>query len=73
LTPSASCRKGKHWRERAAEAKRLPASPLDRLSLFRDRGVSLDTGIFPGYRIEHTLRDLKNRGVLREGKPHAWR
>jgi SAM-dependent methyltransferase len=55
-------------RAREAEAKRLPASPLDRVSLFQDRGVSLDTGIFPDYSIEQTLRDLKNRGVLREGQ-----
>jgi len=54
--------------KRAEEAKRLPASPLDRSSLFRDRGVSLDTGIFPDYSIEQTLRDLKQRGVLREGQ-----
>jgi SAM-dependent methyltransferase len=54
--------------ERAAEAKSQPASPLDRLSLFQDRGVSLDTGIFPDYSIEQTLRDLKDRGVLREGQ-----
>ncbi len=52
--------------ERAAAAK--PSSPLDRASLFRDRGVSLDTGIFPGYSIEQTLRDLKIRGLLREGQ-----
>jgi len=51
---------------RAAEAR--PASALDRLSLFRDRGVSLDTGIFPSYSIEQTLRDLKKQGVLREGQ-----
>jgi hypothetical protein len=36
--------------------------------LFRDRGVSLDTGIFPNFSIEQALRDLKNRGVLREGQ-----
>ena len=55
-------------RAKDAEAKRLPASTLDRVSLFRDRGVSLDTGIFPDYSIEQTLRDLKQRGVLREGQ-----
>jgi len=37
-------------------------------SLFRDRGVSLDTRIIPDYSIEQTLRDLKQRGVLREGQ-----
>jgi len=59
--------------ERAAEAK--PDAPaddasslLDRSSLFRDRGLSLDTGIFPGFSIEQTMRDLKQRGVLREGQ-----
>ena len=45
-----------------------PSSLLDRSSLFRDRGVSLDTGIIPDFSIEQTLRDLKQRGVLREGQ-----
>jgi hypothetical protein len=54
--------------ERAETAKRTAASPLDRVSLFQDRGVSLDTSIFPDYSIEQTLRDLKQRGVLREGQ-----
>ncbi|HEY6346565.1 MAG TPA: hypothetical protein VIY49_34170 [Bryobacteraceae bacterium] len=39
-----------------------------RPGLLRDRGVSLDTGIFPNFSIEQALRDLKNRGVLREGQ-----
>src|SRR6202042_543553 len=39
-----------------------------RPGLFRDRGVSLDTNIFPDFPIEQALRDLKNRGVLREGQ-----
>jgi SAM-dependent methyltransferase len=59
--------------ERAEEAKRLtrpgdPAALLDRASLFSDRGVSLDTSILPNFAIEQTLRDLKTRGVLREGQ-----
>ncbi len=58
--------------ERKAIAERVkqatPASSLDRASLFSDRGVSLDTGIFPNFSIEQTLRDLKQRGVLREGQ-----
>jgi len=45
-----------------------PASLLDRASLFEQRGVSLDTGIFPEFTVEQTLRDLKQRGVLREGQ-----
>jgi hypothetical protein len=44
-----------------------PASLLDRSSLFRDRGLSLDTGIIADFSIEQTLRDLKQRGVLHEG------
>jgi len=43
-------------------------SLLDRSSLFRDRGVSLDTGIFPDFSIEQALRDLKDRGILHEGQ-----
>ncbi len=39
-----------------------------RPGLFRDRGVSLDTNIFPDFSIEQALRDLKNRGLLREGQ-----
>lgn len=65
--------------QRAAEAERDadakadtkpddPSSLLDRSSLFRDRGVSLDTGIFPDFSIEQTLRDLEVRGALREGQ-----
>jgi SAM-dependent methyltransferase len=59
--------------ERVKEAERRqrpedPASLLNRSSVFRDRGVSLDTGILPDFLIEQTLRDLKNRGILREGQ-----
>ena len=54
--------------ERAEQAKRLNLPDLDRASLFSDRGVSLDTSIFPDFSIEQTLRDLKNRGVLRENQ-----
>jgi hypothetical protein len=39
-----------------------------RSSLFRNRGVSLDTSIFPAFSIDQALRDLKTRGVLREGQ-----
>jgi hypothetical protein len=63
--------------KRGEEAKRLtqkeavpdPAAIFNwRPGLLRDRGVSLDTGIFPNFSIEQALRDLKNRGVLREGQ-----
>jgi hypothetical protein len=63
--------------KRADEAKRLtqpdvapdPSAIFNwRPGLFRDRGLSLDTGIFPNFSIEQALRDLKNRGVLREGQ-----
>jgi len=68
--------------KRAEEARRLtqpdvvrpdavpdPAAIFNwRAGLFRDRGVSLDTNIFPDFSIEQALRDLKNRGVLREGQ-----
>ena len=59
--------------ERAAVSKGAPkpdapSTLLDRSSLFRDRGLSLDTGIFPDFSIEHTLLDLKQRGLLRQGR-----
>jgi hypothetical protein len=63
--------------KRSEEAKRLtgPDAAPDpsaifnwRAGLFRDRGVSLDTRIFPNFSIEQALRDLKSRGVLREGQ-----
>jgi hypothetical protein len=45
------------------------AAALDeRSGLFRDRGVSLDTSIFPNFSIEQALRALKSRGLLREGQ-----
>ncbi len=54
--------------QRAEAAKHSTASALDRASLFEDRGVSLDTSILPDFAIEQTLRELKQRGVLREGQ-----
>jgi hypothetical protein len=53
---------------KAAGSGENPSVVLDRFSLFRDRGVSLDTSIIPDYSIDQTLRDLKERGVLREGQ-----
>lgn len=52
--------------ERVADAKLT--SPLDRTSLFDRRGLSLDTGIIADFAVEQTLRDLKARGMLREGQ-----
>jgi SAM-dependent methyltransferase len=56
--------------QRVVEERRTLAqrTATDRSSLFRDRGVSLDTRIIPDYSIEQTLRDLKDRGILREGQ-----
>jgi hypothetical protein len=63
--------------KRGEEAKRLtqPDGTPDLAAIFswrpgllRDRGVSLDTGIFPNFSVEQALRDLRNRGVLREGQ-----
>ena len=54
--------------QRAETAKQTTATALDRASLFEDRGVSLDTSILPDFALEQTLRELKQRGVLREGQ-----
>jgi len=52
-----------------ADAVADPAAIFNwRPGLFRDRGVSLDTGVFANFSIEQALRDLKKRGVLREGQ-----
>ena len=56
-------------RPTAEEAVSDPAAVFNwRPGLFRDRGVSLDTSIFPNFSIDQALRDLKKRGVLREGQ-----
>ena len=39
-----------------------------RPGLLRDRGVSLDTGIFANFSVDQALRDLTKRGLLREGQ-----
>ncbi len=64
---SASFRKEKRWRN-APAALTPPSSLVDRSSLFRDRGVALDTGILPDFSIDQALRDLKTRGELRGGQ-----
>jgi SAM-dependent methyltransferase len=51
-------------RNKEADASKL----LDRESVFAARGVSLDTSILPNFAVEQALRDLKSRGVLREGQ-----
>lgn len=40
----------------------------ERSGLYSDRGVSLDTSIFPNFAIDYALRELKSRGELREGQ-----
>jgi SAM-dependent methyltransferase len=55
--------------QRAEDARRpgdASAEFDERSSLFRDRGVSLDTSILPNFGIEEALRDLKTRGLLHE-------
>lgn len=63
--------------KRGVEAQHLkhPDGTPDSAAIFkwrpgflRDRGISLDTAILPDFSVEQALRDLKNRGVLREGQ-----
>jgi hypothetical protein len=49
--------------ERAASAQGAARS-----SLFHDRGLSSDTSIFPAFSVDQTLADLKQRGLLNEGR-----
>ena len=38
-----------------------------RYQLFADRGISLDTNLWPDYQLEVTLRQLKEKGLLKAG------
>jgi len=41
-----------------------------RFQLFKDRGISLDTNLWPDYQLEQSLRDLLNKGLLQRGSVH---
>jgi SAM-dependent methyltransferase len=49
------------FNQRMAEAK-------SDAQVFRDRGVSVDTGILPNFAIETALRRMQERGLLRSGE-----
>jgi SAM-dependent methyltransferase len=56
------------FRERFAEATRETDQTTDlskRSRVFRDRGISLDTTILSSFGIESSLRDMKDRGMLK--------
>lgn len=46
----------------------LARTSAPKSSLFENRGLSVDTGIIPDFTLEETLRDLKARGILRDGR-----
>jgi hypothetical protein len=49
-----------------AEAQRLDAAGFEKRSqVFAQRGISLDTSLFPNYAIEEALAEAKRRGLLR--------
>jgi hypothetical protein len=54
--------------EQAAFEQRIQEAKGATSQLYSNRGVSLDTGILPNFGIEQALRDLKARGLLREGE-----
>jgi hypothetical protein len=41
-----------------------------RFQLFQDRGISLDTNLWPDYQLELSLRDLLQKGLLHSGSVH---
>lgn len=53
--------------ENAKFGQRIAPGSQDQAAAFRDRGVSLDATIFPNFSVEKALRDLKSRGLLKEG------
>lgn len=63
-------------REQAGYAKALEEAHLlgnpseefyERSKLYRNRGLALDTSLFPSYAIEEALKAMKARGALKEG------
>ena len=57
----------------ARELARIRALPdtteqmLERATLYRERGISLDTSLRPAFAIEEALRDALERGLLTRG------
>jgi SAM-dependent methyltransferase len=49
-------------------SRETPPVLVERAELFRDRGVSLDTGILADFSVDLALRRLKDRGVLGPGR-----
>lgn len=58
------------WAREIEAARRLNDTSAEfaaRSRLFRDRGISLDTSLLPGFAIERALRELRARGLLAPG------
>jgi SAM-dependent methyltransferase len=53
--------------ENAKFGQRTAPDSRDQAATFRDRGVSLDATILPNFSVDQALRDLKSRGLLKEG------
>jgi hypothetical protein len=59
----------REYARRAQDAKRPNDAHVEfdeRSRLFRDRGISTDTSMLPGFGIEQALRELKNHRLLHE-------
>jgi len=58
------------YREAIEKARALDAkSEFEaRSHVFEQRGISLDTSLFPNYAIEQALKELKDKGILRAGQ-----
>ena len=52
------------YRRRAAAKFDPGATPTDEATIFRERGLSSDTSIFPGFAIEQTLDALKTNKLI---------
>jgi len=53
------------YAEALEEAQRLQVGGFEKRSqVFAQRGISLDTSLFPNYAIEEALRDIEKRGLL---------
>ena len=54
------------------EFVRYHNTPKDeaRFQLFKDRGISLDTNLWPDYQLEQSFRELLQKGLLQRGSVH---
>jgi len=52
------------------EIIRYKSQPQDRFQIFQDRGISLDTNLWPDFLIDQHLENMIHQGLLQKGSVH---